>query len=242
MALTRLDIDKIIDDSRLKLDKWRDSSLKKFNRFYDNKCDELERYYTQKVRQQQKEIDQLYKQLNEFNQKQNTIHEDNLNELQTNILNVKQKIAETEQKFISIHIRSLAIDKNLIIIGEMKIQEFDLTTLLLPYQTLNVSENFGFGLAIHAIIRSLATFDQLFSIRLDIKYVSYQLPIRCCSLQDNEWLVVEANTSQLFHIGREGKLKGTVTYDQPPYKVLLFGSNILVIRTDSTINFHEVWH
>ncbi|CAF1172045.1 unnamed protein product [Rotaria sp. Silwood1] len=95
---------------------------------------------------------------------------------------------------------------------------------------------------VHAIIRSLATFNQLFSIRLDIKHVSYQLPIRCCSLQDNEWLVVEANTSQLFHIGREGKLKGTVTYDQPSYKVLLFGSNILVIRTDSTINFHEVWH
>ncbi|CAF0792435.1 unnamed protein product [Rotaria sordida] len=383
--LKRLNIDKIVDESRLKLDKWRDNSLKKVHHFYDTKCEELDRYYTGKVRQQQKEIEQLYKKLNELNQKQDTIDENNINELQTNILHLKHKIDKIEQKIIPINIRALTIDNDLIIIGEMKIKGFDLTTLSLPYQTFNISENFELGLAsnnqyllidqnsdlilfdkdltiiqqstwdygvihdfcwssglvsfiviteqskaflvsgnnlsinsiegidnhlwisctcsnsflylttlsnsivefsllpsfscmrrwdppttckenefikdincnddkialiivhfsdkiIHLIVRSLTTFDQLFSIRLDIKHLSYQLPIRCCPLKNNEWLVIEANTSQFFHIGKDGKLKRTLTYDQPPYNALLFGSNILVIRTDSTINFHEVLH
>ncbi|CAF0766033.1 unnamed protein product [Adineta steineri] len=93
----------------------------------------------------------------------------------------------------------------------------------------------------HLILRSLTTFDLLFSVRLDmIVHSSYQLPIRCCPFKNHQWLVSEANTSRLFYIGKNGKLQGTLKYDQQPYNTLLFGSRILVIRTETTINFHEL--
>jgi hypothetical protein len=93
---------------------------------------------------------------------------------------------------------------------------------------------------VHLILRSLTTFDQLFSIHLDIKHPSYQLPIRCCPFKNNDWIVIEANTSHLFHVDKDGKIKGTLKYDRQPYNAVLFGSNILVIRTDNTINFHQL--
>jgi hypothetical protein len=95
---------------------------------------------------------------------------------------------------------------------------------------------------IHLLLRSLTTFDQLFSIHLDIKHPLYQLPIRCCSLKNNEWLVIDANTSYIFHIGNDGKIKGTRIYDRLPYNAILFNSNILVIRTEDSINFHELFY
>jgi hypothetical protein len=93
---------------------------------------------------------------------------------------------------------------------------------------------------VHLILRSLTTFDQLFLIHLDIKHPSYQLPIRCCPFKNNDWIVIEANTSHLFHVDKDGKIKGTLKYDRQPYNAVLFGSNILVIRTDNTINFHQL--
>jgi hypothetical protein len=94
----------------------------------------------------------------------------------------------------------------------------------------------------HLILRSLSTFDQLYSIRLDIKHSTYQLSIRCCSFKSNEWLVIDANTSHIFHIGKDGVIKGTHKYDRTPHNAVLFGSNTLVIRTDISINFHELFH
>ncbi|CAF1569129.1 unnamed protein product, partial [Adineta steineri] len=43
-----------------------------------------------------------------------------------------------------------------------------------------------------------------------------------------------------FYMCKDGKLQGTLKYDQQPYNALLFGSRILVIRTETTINFHEL--
>jgi len=93
---------------------------------------------------------------------------------------------------------------------------------------------------VHLLLRSLTTFDQLFSIDLDIRQPLYQLPIRCCPLKNNEWLISDANTSYIFHIDKNGKLKGTLMYDQPPFNAVLFNSNILVIRTEGNINFHQL--
>lgn len=383
--LKKLDVDKLVDETRLKLDKWRDNSLKQVNRFYENKCEELDRYYNKRIRQQQKNIDQLYIKLSEINEQQNNASTDIINQLKTKILHVKDTISEIEQKIIPMQIRSLSIDNNLIIIGDINKKGFDLHTLLPPYQKLDVFENSGFGLAsndecllvdlnydlslfdkdlkvikqsrwdygtihdvcwsqglasfiaitenskaflingnnlsvhgieqmqnhlwmscacsksllylaslsnaivefsllptfsytrrwdppitcnknehiksiacndeklalmvalfsdniLHLVVRSLTTFHQIFSIRLDVKSLLYDLPIRCCSLKHNEWLVVEANTSQLFHIDEDGKLKGRFAYDEPPHNAAVFDRNILVIRTHSTIYFHQVLH
>ncbi|UJR34217.1 hypothetical protein I4U23_021623 [Adineta vaga] len=96
---------------------------------------------------------------------------------------------------------------------------------------------------IHLILRSLATFDEIFSIRLDIIiHPSYHLPMRCCLLKNDQWLVCDANTSRLFHIGKNGKIKGTFKYDQQPFNLVVFDdSKILAIRTENTINFHHLF-
>ena len=377
--LQRLDVDALIERNRQKLDQWRDHSSKTVSRFYDRKCEELEQYYDQLVNEQREEIDQLYKKSNVVDQKQDDIRKN----LQLTILNIKKQLDKIEQNIVPINTRSLSINNNLITIGKMTLEEFNIAKLSNPYQILTFSENLSFGMAAndevllidqnsdislfdkdltligqsvwkygtirdicwsselssfiaitdqskaflvhpknltinhieemnnhlwllctcsksllylaslgngivefsllpsiyctrrwdppitcqknelikdiachenkitllianipnkttHLVLRSLTTFDQLHSIRLDIKNLSNQLPMHCCPFKDNEWLVAEANSSQLFHITKDGKAKGILLYDQPLYNIVLFGSNILVIRTDNTVNFHEV--
>ena len=95
---------------------------------------------------------------------------------------------------------------------------------------------------IHLILRSLTTFDQLFTISLDIPQGLYQFPTRCCALKNNQWLIIDANTSKLIQIGKDGKIKGALLYDRPPYNALLFNSNKLVIRTEDTLHFHQLFN
>src|SRR5207248_35003 len=60
---------------------------------------------------------------------------------------------------------------------------------------------------VHLEVRSSTTLDQLWKIQLDVKKSWFQQTIRCCSLKYDEWLVVEGDTSQLFNILKNGKLK-----------------------------------
>ena len=95
---------------------------------------------------------------------------------------------------------------------------------------------------VHMILRSLATFDQLFTVPLDIRPSLYPLPTRCCPLKNNEWLICDANTSHLIQISKDGKIKGTLSYDYPPHNVVLFNTNKIVIRTDESIQFHQLFN
>ncbi|KAG0420994.1 hypothetical protein DMUE_6319, partial [Dictyocoela muelleri] len=45
------------------------------------------------------------------------------------------------------------------------------------------------------VVRSLTTLDLLWSIELHLNYKWFQTPIRCCSLNDNQWLVFEEYTA-----------------------------------------------
>jgi hypothetical protein len=87
-------------------------------------------------------------------------------------------------------------------------------------------------------LRLATTFDRLWSIDLDIDYDSRA--IRCCLLNHDEWLVVDWNTSNLFHISNEGKLKLTCDYNPSPSCATMFGANILVISTADGINLHKL--
>ena len=63
---------------------------------------------------------------------------------------------------------------------------------------------------------------------------------RVCLLKCDEWLVIDHQTSHLLHISKDGKLKFTKKYDPTPQNAVLFGSNILAIRTTNCINFYKV--
>lgn len=87
-------------------------------------------------------------------------------------------------------------------------------------------------------LRSSETFSLLWSVRLDVIY--YDAVIHCCSLKNNEWLLSDWRTSQLFHITNEGTVKQTSTYSPTLYNIALFRSNILVIVTEKNIIFHKL--
>ncbi|CAF1373722.1 unnamed protein product, partial [Adineta ricciae] len=87
-------------------------------------------------------------------------------------------------------------------------------------------------------LRSANTFDRLWALNLDIDYDSRA--IRCCLLNNDEWLVVDWNTSNLFHISNEGKLKLTCDYNPSPSCAAMFGANTLAVSTADGISLHKL--
>ncbi len=87
-------------------------------------------------------------------------------------------------------------------------------------------------------LRISTTLDHLWSIDLDIDYDSRA--IRCCLLNHDEWLVIDWNTSNIFHISNDGKLKFTCDYNPSPSCAAMLGANLLVISTSDGINLHKL--
>ena len=92
---------------------------------------------------------------------------------------------------------------------------------------------------IHIEMRSSVTLDRLWSLRLNIAY-SQNIRTRCCLLSNNQWLVVDRNTSRIFHISKDGKIKGSCAYNPPPFCAVLFNHDMLVISTARGVNIHKL--
>jgi archaellum component FlaC len=88
----------------------------------------------------------------------------------------------------------------------------------------------------HMELRSCTTFDRLWLLQLDIKYsIAY-----CCSLNCNDWLLLDHNNSRLIHVTENGNIKSTVVYNARPENAILFDSDILAIKTEKCWNFHKI--
>ncbi|CAF3153432.1 unnamed protein product [Rotaria sp. Silwood2] len=88
-------------------------------------------------------------------------------------------------------------------------------------------------------LRSSTTFNRLWSLQLDI--ASSKNAITCCSLNNtDEWLVIDCDTSRLFHITNEGKVKATREYNPKPWRACYFGPKFLVIATMGGVNVHKL--
>ncbi|CAF0756500.1 unnamed protein product [Adineta ricciae] len=92
---------------------------------------------------------------------------------------------------------------------------------------------------IHIEMRSAATLDRLWSVRLNIPY-SQNIRTRCCLITHNEWLVVDRNTSRIFHITKDGKIKSSTAYNPPPFCATIFDQNMLAISTARGVNLHKL--
>ncbi|CAF1359457.1 unnamed protein product [Adineta ricciae] len=88
-------------------------------------------------------------------------------------------------------------------------------------------------------LKSLRKFDLLWSLDLDIRGECHNT-LRCCSLPDNQWLLTDFDNQRLFHIRNDGKLKTIYPYPTTPWYINLFTSNILVISTQTSVNFHKI--
>lgn len=93
---------------------------------------------------------------------------------------------------------------------------------------------------VHLELRSSTTLDRIWIIKLNVKKSWFQQTIRCCSIKYDEWLVIEGNTSHLFHILKNGTLKIMEEYKPSPVNAILFDTNILAVRTKENIIFHKL--
>jgi hypothetical protein len=89
-------------------------------------------------------------------------------------------------------------------------------------------------------LRLSTTLDRLWSLPLHLPTIEVGWIYRVCLLKCDEWLVIDHKTSNLFHISKDGKLNVKKKYHPTPENAVLFGSNILAIRTTNCVNFHTV--
>lgn len=89
-------------------------------------------------------------------------------------------------------------------------------------------------------LRSSTSLERIWKIQLNVNQSWFEQTIRCCSMIYDQWLVIEGNTSHLFHVLSNGKLQIMGEYQPSPINAVQLGSNILVVRSKDTIFFHRL--
>jgi hypothetical protein len=87
-------------------------------------------------------------------------------------------------------------------------------------------------------LRSSKTLNIIWSIELD--HIEPRRTTGCCWLNNDEWLVTDEYDFRIFYISADGHLLQTDKYNPAPYNALLFGQDILAIRTVEGINLHKL--
>jgi hypothetical protein len=87
-------------------------------------------------------------------------------------------------------------------------------------------------------LRSIKNFDQLWLCRLSIEYSERKM--QCCLLSYDIWMVVDWESSSIFHLTNNGNLKQIIKYKFPIRYINLFGKNKLIISTNDSIHFHKL--
>ncbi|CAF3494284.1 unnamed protein product [Rotaria socialis] len=90
----------------------------------------------------------------------------------------------------------------------------------------------------HLDIRSTLTFDQLWTISLNIHEQTNI--VSCCSLNENGWLIVDVAETRLIHVTNQGYIKNTITYTPSPHYAVQFDNDTLAILTEQGINLHRI--
>ena len=93
--------------------------------------------------------------------------------------------------------------------------------------------------AVRVELKSSVTFERLWSLPLD-SAVQQNVQIRCCLLNQSDWVVVHHDLSCLLHITQNGELKSICSYTPAPLFASTFGSNLLVVATSKSINLHRI--
>ncbi|CAF4200665.1 unnamed protein product, partial [Adineta steineri] len=89
-------------------------------------------------------------------------------------------------------------------------------------------------------LRSSDTFDLIWTLKLDIA-PNKSIATRCCLLNCGEWLVADFNTSCLAQITNDGKIKRKISYGTAPYRIALFGPDLLVSVLEDDILYDIKW-
>ena len=132
-----LDIE-INDKSHKKLDKWRDDCYTMINHYYEQKHQELQQRYMERVQKYGKEIDQIKEKINDLIREEEATHED-IPTMKATINDIRRDIKQFEEKGIIVDIHPFIIDEDLIQIEERASNEIEVSTLPLPFRTIDCS-------------------------------------------------------------------------------------------------------
>jgi len=83
-------------------------------------------------------------------------------------------------------------------------------------------------------LRSVSTFDCIWSVRTHGR-------CRCCSIDADQWLVMDHDDCRFFHISADGKLLEADKYDQHERleDIIPWGKDDIIILTKKSINLHK---
>ncbi|CAF4863551.1 unnamed protein product [Rotaria socialis] len=89
-------------------------------------------------------------------------------------------------------------------------------------------------------LRSLSTFDLLWSTTFNAAYHFAPWSSRVCVLKYNERVVIDYENSRLFHVIKDGQVKANRSYKPTISDAVLFGANILAIKTLDNVNCYRI--
>ncbi|CAF4297490.1 unnamed protein product [Rotaria magnacalcarata] len=89
-------------------------------------------------------------------------------------------------------------------------------------------------------LQSLSIFDPLWSNIFNAAYNFAPWNYRVCVLKYNEWLVIDYGNSRLFHVSKDGQVKSKCSHKPRVNNAVLFGTNILVIKTVDNVTFYRI--
>jgi hypothetical protein len=88
-------------------------------------------------------------------------------------------------------------------------------------------------------VKNSKTLARLWSLPLNGENIP-KFIFSCCSVNDDEWLVIDCETSRLLHVSKQGKLQATCQYQSKPSFATMFSSKILAISTNNELNLHTL--
>ena len=113
-----------------------------------------------------------------------------------------------------------------------------INAIVYHHQCLAMMIKNTFEKSIHFEMRSMTNLQRLWTVKFNLPS-SQNIRTRCCLLNTNQWLVIDRNTSRIFYISKEGKLKSSIIYNPPAFSGVIFDQNLLAISTARGVNLHK---
>ncbi|UJR07975.1 hypothetical protein I4U23_012254 [Adineta vaga] len=86
---------------------------------------------------------------------------------------------------------------------------------------------------------AIGTRQQAWSLQLD--RIPSTCRIRCCTLNNDQWIMIDRNKRELYHISQNGKLINKEKYREVPWNAVQFNINCIAILTKQNINLHQLF-
>jgi hypothetical protein len=116
----------------------------------------------------------------------------------------------------------------------------DITCIIYNNQTLALLIRNNLNKTMKMELKSSITFDCMWSLQLDVVCIQDKT-LRCCSLNNDQWLIADYETRSLIHISKKGKIKALMPYYDTPWYVNMFGSDTLAVSIrNHGLNFHKI--